>query len=419
VRNPLRALFPERKSIGTSYDLWALLQRGTESRAGVTVTESTALNVAAVMTCVSLISRTVGTLPVKVFERLEGKGKQRADFHPLNRVLLAPNPWQTWSEFAAMVQTHALLRGNGYAYVNRAEIKGRQQVVEIVPLHPDRIKVEQSPSYSVRYTLTTFDGKQVPLAADEVFHLKGLSTNGYEGRAPLQDARDVFGVAIATQNHAANFWKRDATPSVVLKHPLELSEPAKERIAASWEATYAGQDARKVAVLEEGMEMQQLSITAQDAQFLETRKFQRSEIAGWFHVPPHMIGDTEKSTSWGTGIEQQQIGFLTFTVRPWLVAWEQRLNRDLITAPDRFFVEFNVDGLLRGDIGSRYTAYQKGVQGGWLSPNDVRAFENMNPVEGGDVYLAPMAMAPIDKLPALADATIDAAANPPTPGVAE
>jgi HK97 family phage portal protein len=220
----------------------------------------------------------------------------------------------------------------------------------------------------------------------------------------------VIGVAIATQGHAANFWKRDATPSLVLKHPQVLSDGAKKNIQDSWEATYAGQDSRRVAVLEEGMEMQQLSVSAHDAQFLETRKFQRSEIAGWFHVPPHMLGDTEKSTSWGTGIEQQQIAFLTFTIRPWLVAFEQRFNRDFVTNPDRFFVEFNVDGLLRGDIGSRYTAYQKGVLGGWLSPNDVRSLENMNPIDGGDIYLAPMNMAPIDKLPAIADAAAEPAA---------
>lgn len=409
--NPLRALWPERKqSIGSSYELWNFLQRGSESKAGVTVTEQTALNVAAVMTCVSLISRTVSTLPIGVFERLDGKGKKRAAYHPLERLLNKPNGWQTRNEFVGMMQAHLLLRGNAFAYAQTDRIDGKTQIVEMIPIHPDRMRVEQGRAYGLKYTWTTQDGKQIVLPTEEVFHLRGLSTDGVCGRSPLQDARDVIGVAIATQSHAANFWKRDATPSLALRHPQVLSDVAKKNIQDSWEATYAGQDARRVAVLEEGMEIEQLSVSAQDAQFLETRKFQRSEIAGWFHVPPHMIGDTEKSTSWGTGIEQQQIGFLTFTIRPWLVAWEQRFNRDLVANKERFFVEFNVDGLLRGDIGSRYTAYQKGVQGGWLSPNDVRALENMNPVEGGDIYLAPMNMAPIDKLPAIADAAAEPAA---------
>jgi HK97 family phage portal protein len=410
VRNPLRAIWERKQSIGSSYELWNFLQRGSESKAGVTVTEQTALNVAAVMTCVSLISRTVATLPIGVFERLNDKGKKPAAFHPLQRVLAKPNSWQTRNEFIGMMQAHALLRGNAYAYVNTVRVNGTEHVEELIPIHPDRMRVEQSQSYGLQYTMTTKDGKDLKLSPKEVFHLRGLSTDGVCGRSPLQDARDVIGVAIATQGHAANFWKRDATPSVVLKHPQALSDGAQKRIADAWESTYAGQDARRVAVLEEGMEMQQLSVSAQDAQFLETRKFQRSEIAGWFHVPPHMIGDTEKSTSWGTGIEQQQIGFLTFTIRPWLVAFEQRFNLDFVTKPERFFVEFNVDGLLRGDIGSRYTAYQKGVQGGWLSPNDVRALENMNPVDGGDIYLAPMNMAPIDKLPAIADAAAEPSA---------
>lgn len=396
MRNPLRALF-ERRSIGSSYELLEYLTRGTMSKAGAAVSENTALNVAAVMTCISLISRTVATLPLGIFERLDDKNKQRAVNHPLARVFGKPNGWQTRAEFVQMMQAHLLLRGNAYAWLNWTTTgisNGSEQLAEMIPLHPDRVEVEQLPDWSLRYTLTRKDGSRIKLAQDAVLHLRGLSTDGVMGRAVLTDAREMIGGAIATQNHSSNFWKRDGTPAVALKHPKTLGADGKvaESLRKSWEEIYSGEDRSRVAILEEGMEIQTLTVNAEQAQFLETRKFQRSEIAGWFHVPPHMIGDTEKSTSWGTGIEQQQIGFLTFTIRPWLVAWEQRLNLDLMVNPSRFFIEFNVDGLLRGDIGSRYTAYDKGIRGGWLSPNDVRALENLNPIDKGDTYLQPTNM---------------------------
>lgn len=397
MTNPLRALF-ELRSIGNSADLLELLLKGGESIAGTSVNERTALNIAAVMTCVSLIGRTVASLPIRAYERLDGRSKQPAENHPLSGLLRKPNSWQTRLEFILMMQTHLLLRGNAYAWINRSPLTldGSEQIQELVPLHPDRVDVTQLEDWSLAYTLTRRTGQKMPLPSTEVFHLRGLSTDGIKGRSTLEDARDVIGVALATQEHAGSFWRRDATPSVVLTHPKSLSDKAQKNLEEKFEQTYGGgKDKRRVAVLEEGMELTPLSVSPNDAQFLETRKFQRSEIAGWFHVPPHMIGDTEKSTSWGTGIEQQQIAYLTFTIRPWLVAWEQRLNLDLITNRARFFLEFNVDGLLRGDITSRYNAYWRGIQGGWLSPNDVRALENMNPIEGGDVYLAPTNLAPL------------------------
>jgi HK97 family phage portal protein len=406
LRNPLRALFERRSGINSPHDLLEYLTKGMTSKAGSTVNENTALNVAAVMTCVSLISRTIATLPIGIFERLDARNKQRATSHPLAKVFAKPNGWQTRAEFAQMMQTHLLLRGNAYAWLNwgvSAIVNGepQYQLLEMVPLHPDRVTVKQRDSWTLDYTLTQKDGTPIPLVPDSVLHLRGLSTDGVMGRSVLADAREVIGGAIATQDHSSNFWKRDGTPTVALRHPKTLGADGKvaENLRKQWEELYSGADRSRVAVLEEGMEIQQLSINAEDAQFLETRKFQRSEIAGWFHVPPHMIGDTEKSTSWGTGIEQQQIGFLTFTIRPWLVAWEQRLNLDLMINPQRFFIEFNVDGLLRGDIGSRYTAYDKGIRGGWLSPNDVRALENMNPIEDGDTYLQPTNMAPLGTEP--------------------
>lgn len=414
MRNPLRSLFDiETRGIGNSHELLSYLMRGSESTAGATVNEQSALNIAAVMTCVSLISRTIATLPLGIYERGEdGRSKHRAKRHPLKSIVDTPNSWQTRAEFVQMMQTHLLLRGNAYAWINRSSVVDGV-VRELIPLHPDRVRVEQKPDWRLVYTLELTSGREIELPTHEVLHLRGLSTDGIVGRSALADARELFGSAIATQDYTSNFWKRDATPSVVLSHPKTLSEKARTGLRDQWEATYAGKGARRVAVLEEGMSIERLTMTAEDAQFLETRKFQRGEIAGWFHVPPHMIGDTEKTTSWGTGVEQQQIGFETFTIRPWLVVWEQRLNRDLITS-DRYFMEFNLAGLRRGDMQARKEYFSAMLDRGVFSINDVREIETLNPVEGGDTRLVARNMVPLDQVDAIIEA--ETAQPDPAPG---
>lgn len=403
MRNPLRALF-ERRAIGNSYELLQHLLRGAESKSGALVNENTAFNLPIVLSCISLRSRALASLPVRVYERIDERSKQPARTHPLTRVLFQPNTWQTRSELVSMLEVHRCLRGNAYAWINRVTaVSGdgqeRMQVYELVPLHPDRVEVvedEDDFGGPMQYRLhRKKGGTPIRLAGSEVLHLRGLSTDGRKGRSVLQDAREVIGGALATQNYAANFWKNDATPAVLLKHPKHLSDLAKNSLRKQWEETYGGTDGKRVAVIEEGMEVERLTMTAEDAQFLETRKFQRSEIAGWFHVPPHMVGDTEKSTSWGTGIEQQQIGFLVFTLMPDLVNWEQRLTMDLITRPDKYFIKFSLDGLMRGDAASRGMFYRVMREIGAFSANDVRELEDRNPIANGDVYLQPMNLAPL------------------------
>lgn len=405
--NPFRALF-ERRSIGSSHELLELLTRGTRSIAGTDVSEASAMRVAAVLTCVSLVSRTIASLPLKVYERLEdGRSKQPAVNHPLARVLLQPNTWQTRSEFVQTLQAHLMLRGNAYAWINRVtDPRFGLYIKELVPLHPDRIAVEQREDWTLAYTLTRKSGAPMPIPADEILHLRGLSTDGVLGRSVLQDARDVIGIAQATQAHAGSYWAGGGVPDVALRHPKALGDKARKNLEESYAENYgSGENKRRWIILEEGMELTPISITAEDAQFLETRKFQRGEICGLCHVPPHLIGDTEKSTSWGTGIEQQTIGFLNFGIRPWLVAWEQRFNRDLILAPHRFFVEFNLDALLRADSTARGQFYWLMRQMGAYSANDVRAKENENPVPGGDVYLQPMNLAPLGSNPLKTEGT--------------
>jgi HK97 family phage portal protein len=396
MRNPLRALF-EQRSIGTPHDLWTYLSRGSTSSSGAVVNERSALAVPVVLTCVSLISRTIMTLPVDVYERLPNGGKRKADEHPLARLFDNPNSWQDWPMFCQMLQAHLLLRGNAYAWVNWVGVRGSefQQVREMIPLHPDQVTVEQNDDWTLKYTLTRKNGTRVPIPADEMLHLRGLSTNGYMGRSPIDDLRDAIGGAISSQDYSGNFWKKGGTPELMLKHPKTLSDKAKKGIEEAWEKTYGGKDGRRVAVIEEGMEIEQLSVTPEQGQFLETNKFGRSQLAGAFHVPPHMIGDTEKSTSWGTGIEQQQIGYLTFTIQPWLTVWEHGIRRALIANERRFYVKFKVEGLLRGDSAGRSTFYQRMHGVGAMSPNDIRALEDMDPVDKGNTYYVPSNYVPL------------------------
>lgn len=415
MRNPFSALFDRRSSgsIGSSADLYQFLTKGSQSSAGTAVTEATAFNVSAVMTCISLISRTVASLPLGVYERTADDRRLPAKTHALVPALRTPNSWQTTFAFVQMMQTHVLLRGNAYAWANwtTKTSDGSEQLTELLPIHPDRMLVEQLDEFTPpRYVMQRRNGTRLVIPNNEILHLQGLSTDGVLGRPVLRDAREVLGGALATQNYASEFWANDATPDVVLRHPRALSDKAKNNLETSFAETYGRRkDRRRVAVLEEGIELEKVTLTAQDSQFLETRKFQRSEIAGWFHVPPHMIGDTEKSTSWGTGIEQQQIGFLTFTILPWLTMWEQRLDQALVKNPARFFCKFKLEGWLRGDINSRYMAYARGIQNGWLSPNDVRRLEDLNPIDGGDVYLAPTNLAPLTSLEDLVASQVKAA----------
>lgn len=386
--NPFRSLF-ERRSVGSSHELYELLTRGARSVAGTDVTEASALRIAAVLTCVSLVSRTIASLPLKVYERsADGRSKQPATHHPLARILSQPNSWQTRSELIQTLQAHLMLRGNAFAWINRGVVGDRKQVSELIPLHPDRVQTEQVNDFGeLQYVVRLASGGALTLPASQMLHLRGFSTNGLTGRSVLQDARDVIGIAQATQTHAGSYWAGGGVPDVALRHPKTLGDKARKTLEEGYAETYgSGTDRRRWIILEEGMDLTPISITAEDAQFLETRKFQRGEICGLFHVPPHLIGDTEKSTSWGTGIEQQTIGFVNFGLRPWLVAWEQRINRDLITAPHKYFVEFNIDGFLRGDSAARGQFYTQMRQMGAMSANDVRGLENLNPVAGGDDY---------------------------------
>lgn len=413
-RNPLQSLFERRSAIASSYELARYLLGGQKTVAGQVVTETTSLNLAAVWTGVNLRSLLLATLPVDVVERVSERERQPRPNHSVARVLSQPNSWQTGPEWLGMMEAHRLLRGNCYSWKNRARDlmapvdretgEHPLRTIELIPLHPDQVEVldvvDELRGPAV-YRLHRRNGTTVDFTADEIFHHRGISTDGRMGRSFISDMREAIGGALATQEHANSLWSHDATPSIALTHPKTLSEKAKKNLEDSWEATYGrGKDKKRVAVIEEGMTIEQLSLTPEDGQFLQTQQDLRAQIAAALMVPPHLMGLAEKATSWGTGIEQQNIALVTLTLRPALALWEARLARDLIAVPGKFQVKFNVNGMLRGDAVSQGQLLWQLRQMGAVSANDVRSIYDWNPIPNGDTYLQPTNLAPLGFVPA-------------------
>lgn len=361
-----------------------------------------AMRVGAVASCVRLIAQTVGALEWHLYERLDNGGRRPVQpGNTLEQLLtVKPNAWQTPLEFKEQLQASLLIKGDGLAWINWTRGQARDdngrrvlvdQATELLPLDPDDVQVERATwKDAPRYYLRT-PNDRVELPADEVLHIRGLSFDGTRGRGVVRDAREAIGVALGTQRYAQKFWKNDATPGVVLTTDQPLTADQADEIRERFDDQHA-QEARRTAVLGRGAKIERLTLSAEDSQFLETRKFQRAEIAGLFLVPPHMIGDVDRSTSWGSGIEQQQIAFLAYTIGPWLARWEQAIARCLINREDRYFVAFETDSPQWVALQQRYAAYATGRQWGWLSVNDIRGFENLNPIDDGDVYLQPLNM---------------------------
>lgn len=367
---------------------------GVDSAAGIRVTPDSAMRSEAVYSCVRVRSETLAAMPLIVYKRLPDGGKERAPYHPLYRVLHDfPSQTQTSFEFREMMNAHLDLRGNAYAKIDSGP---SGPVSTLTALHPDRVQVKRYTDGSFDYNVRQLDGGAKVYKPNEIFHVRGWSLDGITGLSPISVARECVGIDLAAQDYAARFLKNDATPGIVLKHPAKLSQEAYNRIRNSWQENQTGENRHKAAILEEGMGIDKLGMTNKDAQFLEARRFQKNEICAIFRVPPHMAGDLERSTH--SNIEHQGIEFTVYTMLPLAKRWEQAITRDLFfqlpNDDNEYFAEFLLDGLNRGDMDSRYTAYAIGIQWGWLCPNDVRRMENMNPIDGGDVYLRPLNMVP-------------------------
>lgn len=373
--------------ITTAQQLEEALRSGAVTGSGATVTPNSAMRVATVYACVRIISGAVATLPLHIKRRVDERTREDASDTPIWTVLRKkPNRWQTPSQFRRMLQAHLLLRGNAYAMI----VRSRRLVQELIPLHPDRVEVKQGDDLGLEYSYTRQDGRRIRLAQTEVFHLVGLTLDGVHGVSAISYARETIGLSLAMEDHGATTFRNGARVSGVLKHPNKLGPEAVAHLKAGLEEFRSGGEQEgKNLILEEGMDYARIAMTAEDAQWIESRKFSRTDIAMFFGVPPHMIGDTEKSTSWGTGIEQQSIGFVAYTLEDHLTMWEEAINRDLIGADDMIYARFNRAALVKGDIKARWEAYVKGLQWGVYSPNEIRALEDQNPRDGGDVFYPP------------------------------
>ena len=363
---------------------WNFLFGGTTS--GKAVNERTAMQTSAVYACVRILAESVAGLPLHVYERTANGSKSTKPSHPLYRLLHdEPNREMTSFVFRETLMSHLLLWGNAYAQIIR---DGRGFPIALYPLLPDRMAVDRNESGELVYTYQS-DRGQVKLRRENVLHIPGLGFDGLIGYSPIAMAKNAVGLALATEDYGATFFANGANPGGVLEHPGVIKPEQADRLRESWQSQFGGANAHKVAVLEEGLKFHQMSIPPEQAQFLETRKFQINEIARIFRVPPHMVGDLEKSSF--SNIEQQSLEFVKYTLDPWVVRWEQSLQQVLILPSEKatIFIKFNLDGLLRGDYQSRMQGYSTGIQNGFMSVNDVRGLEDMNLLtaeEGGDLH---------------------------------
>lgn len=384
----------------TDAEIREFLRDGSNtSISGRSITETNAMKVAAAYRCTNIIAGVVSWLPMDLIRRESETVRKPAVGHPLRRVLtVRPNAWQTPKEFKQLMQAHVMLRGNAVA----VKVKALGQVVALIPIHPDRVLIEQESNLQMKYTVTALDGSLKVYRSADVLHLRGLSLNGYSGLSVLSHMRESLGIALDGETAAATLMKNGTFLDTVIKMPVgqKMSKEAYDRLKESWEKRKSGvENTGKTAILEEGADLAKTSMTSRDLQFIESRDFQRYDIAMFFGVPPHMIGATEKTTSWGSGIEQQNIGFVTYTLNDWLVMWQEALKRDTIKESEweELDVRFFTQGLLRGDTKAQWDAFTKGRQWGVYSANDVRALLDMNPrtlTDGspdpeGDEYAAP------------------------------
>ena len=380
---------PRNRTVGSAFSFFT-----GGSTSGKTVNERTAMQMTAVYSCVRILAEAVASLPLHLYRYNDEGGKEKAVDHPLYALLHdEPNPEMSSFVFRETLMTHLLLWGNAYAQVIR---NGKGEIIALYPLMPNKMSVSRNEHGQLYYEYSrsideahTMKVSTVILMPYDVLHIPGLGFDGLVGYSPIAMAKNAIGMAIACEEYGASFFANGASPGGVLEHPGTVKDP--QRLRDSWQKMFGGSgNSHRLAVLEEGMKFTPISISPEQAQFLETRKFQINEIARIFRVPPHMVGDLEKSSF--SNIEQQSLEFVKYTLDPWVIRWEQSLSRSLFTPEEKkkLFFKFNVEGLLRGDYASRMSGYATARQNGWMSANDIRELENLDRIpseEGGDLYL--------------------------------
>lgn len=388
---------PENPSTNLSNPAsWLMEAFGVSSDAGVTVSEQTAMKVSAVYACVTLIAKTIASLPLKVYRRkANGDPIEVPDTLPYYLLHDEPNPAMTSCVWREYLTANILLCGNSYAVIGRDQAN---RILDLFPVPARTVRPERLNGRN-RYTVDLGDGSFEVFDQSDMLHVPGLGFDGVSGKSVITWAsRQAVGLALATEQHGNRLFSNGARLGVVLKHPKNLSKEAQLRLKAQFDQQHAGlSNAFKTMVLEEGLDVANISMTSEDAQFLDTRRFQVEDVARFFGVPPHLIGHTEKTSSWGTGIEQQTLGFLMFTIMPWLTRFEQEFNRKLFPRSP-FYAQFKHQGLMRGDSKARSEYYASGHQNGWLTTNEIRKAEDLPPVAGGDTLYVQTNLAPMSQI---------------------
>lgn len=398
----------KRMAIGPADDSWYYPGgfyyggAGATTKSGAPVSEMNAMQLAVVWCCIKILSEDSASLPLHLYRRLPGGGKERATDHPLYPLMHGqPNPEQTAFTFRESYMQHLLAWGNGYAEIVRGRGSiGKSTVLEIWPITPNRVTVKRDGQKRVVYVVNMAQGN-VTLQKSSVLHTPGLSFNGLTGISPIAAAREAIGLGRSLEEFGALYFGNGTHPGVVVSHPNKLSPQAHDNLSKSLTDAHSGLGkSHRLLLLEEGMQMEKVGIPNDEAQFLEARRFQNIDIGTRiYRVPPYMYGEMDKTAF--ANVEQQAIDYVTKTLRPWLVRLEQAYNTALLAPEERgeYFFEHTVEGLLRGDIKSRYEAYAVGRNNGWLNADEIRELENMNPMEGGQgkIYLIPLNMIPADQ----------------------
>jgi HK97 family phage portal protein len=383
---------------------------GGKTASGATVNNYTALNYSAFWSCIRVISKPVATMPIHVYEKLAGGGKQRAIKHPAYKIVHdRPNSEMVPLVFKDTLTAHLLTWGNAYAEI---EVNNDGFPIALWPLTPNRVTPQRNINGEIQYEvvlptisinqLTSYGGNYPPgttvkIPKDRMFHIPGPGFDGLKGYSVLTMFRESIGLGMSLQEYAARFFGNGAMPGGVLEHPTQLSDPGKNYLRESWNEMHQGLDkSHRIAILEEGMKYKQIGISPEDAQMLESRKFSQVEMASIFQIPPHKIGNLEKSSF--NNIEHQSQEFYTDTLLYWLTLWEETINWKLMNSSDneKYFAEFLAANLLKADTPSRYSAYAVARQWGWMCADDIRELENQNPLPDGQgkIYLIPMNMMP-------------------------
>lgn len=343
-----------------------------------------AMQVAAVYACIRLLSEAIASLPFGLYDHTPERDELDTD-HPITALIAdEPNPWQTPYDFMRYMATCLLMRGNFYAQI----VRRGDAIDALVPLAPDRVEPRMVNGV-VSYTYRVDDNTLREMPQRDVLHIRALSTDGLKGLGPLQAAKRAIQHNVHMSTWNSSLFGNGVRPSGVLKHPGQLTDEAVSRLKQSFEESYSGtENTGRPMVLEEGMSWDTLSLTAEDLQFIEGMKFTRAEIAMFFAVPPHMIGDIERGTSWGSGLEQQNLGFLIYTLKPWLVNIAQAMRRYLLEKPERrnYVFKFDTSDLTRADFAARQAGLEKQLNAGVISVNEWRRVESLNPIDGGDTY---------------------------------